>query len=121
LAEGRAVATQSDYLRVSEVTELVTAAVDWAAGRCDGLDARVRHLAEQTSDFGAASLDARLLHASILSATASPSEATSYLRDLIADSERVGAIWPVLRAHTLLSRLLLSTGDTSGGIDAATS
>ncbi|MEV1167980.1 AAA family ATPase, partial [Nonomuraea sp. NPDC049784] len=52
LAEGRRVADQAEYLRVAEVVELVTAAVDRAAGRWDGLEPRLRRLGGAPSPEG---------------------------------------------------------------------
>ncbi|MGI5284421.1 helix-turn-helix transcriptional regulator [Nonomuraea polychroma] len=114
LAEGRHVADQAGYLRVAEVVELVTAAVDHAAGRWDGLEDRLRRLSGATATFAAASLDSRLLHGTLLAATGPAEEAASCLGQVIAVAERVGAVWPLIPARTALSRLLLTLDDTAG-------
>jgi DNA-binding CsgD family transcriptional regulator len=120
LAEGQRVAEKAEYLRIAEVVDLVAAGVDCAAGRWDGLDVRARELAYQPSHFGAASLDGQLLHGTMLAAAGSSSEAVNYLHDLVAAAERVGAIWPLLPARTVLARLLLTMDDAAGSAEQAT-
>lgn len=119
LAEGRRIAAQAEYLRISEVIDLVAAATDRAAGRWDGLAERIRDLAFQPSMFAAASLDDQLLHGMMLAASGSADEAVRYLEELIAASERVGAVWPLIPARTVLARLLLTVDDTSGAVAQA--
>ncbi|MFI6821930.1 AAA family ATPase [Micromonospora sp. NPDC050187] len=132
LAEGRRTADQAEYLRLAEVVELVAAAVDHALGRWKGLAGRLRrlsgfHPAPQqpshgtASHFAAASFDIRLLHGALLAATGPAEEATACLVDVIAVTERVGAVWPLISARTTLSRLLLTLGDAEGAASAATS
>ncbi|MGP3914467.1 ATP-binding protein [Nonomuraea sp. 10N515B] len=119
LAEGRHVADQAGYLRVAEVVELVTAAVDRAAGRWDGLADRLRRLGGATATFAAASLDSRLLQGVLLAATGPAEEAVSCLGQVIAVAERVGAVWPLIPARTALSRLLLTLNDAAGAAGQA--
>ena len=120
LAEGRQVADQAEYLRLAEITELVTAAVDLAAGRWTGLEERTPRLAGSGAKVGAASLDRRLLHATLLAATGPAEEATARLGDVIAVAERVGAVWPLIPARMTLSRLLLTLDDAAGAVEHAT-
>ncbi|MGH3505563.1 MAG: LuxR C-terminal-related transcriptional regulator, partial [Nocardioidaceae bacterium] len=119
LVEGRGVAAEAEYLRLSDVIDLVAAGVDWAVGRWDDLDTRVRDLSHTPAQFGGASLDEQLFYAGMLASAGSSSEAIDYTRELIAASEGVGAVWPLLRARTMLARVLMEAGDTAGGIDQA--
>ncbi|MFI7134902.1 helix-turn-helix transcriptional regulator [Nonomuraea sp. NPDC050153] len=130
LAEGRRVADQAEYLRVAEVVELVTAAVDRAAGRWEGLEARVRRLGgapgwaaspvSGTAAFPAASMEAGLLRGALLAATGPAEEAVACLGEVIAVAERVGAVWPLIPAKMTLSRLLLTLDDVAGAAAHAT-
>ncbi|MFB4283337.1 AAA family ATPase [Nonomuraea sp. MTCD27] len=120
LAEGRRVAGQAEYLRVTEVVALVTAAVDHAAGRWDGIEARLRSLGGAAATFAAASLDSRLLLGALLAATGPADQATECLREVIAIAERVGAVWPLIPARMTLSRLLLTLDDAAGAAEQAT-
>ncbi|PSL03556.1 regulatory LuxR family protein [Haloactinopolyspora alba] len=119
LADGRRVAERAEYLRVTEVNELVAALVDHAAGRWDGLAARAQELARRTSAFGATSLDGRLLHGQMLSAGGSATDAAAQLRALIADCEEVGAVWPLIPARASRARLLLTLDDVDGSVHEA--
>lgn len=119
VAEGRAVAEAAGFERVVEVYALVSAMADYESGRWDGLADRVRDLATPGLGFGAASLDARLLHGLVLTATATGTEAREQLAGVIAECERVGSVWPLIPAQTALSRLLLSTGDAHGSLAQA--
>jgi DNA-binding CsgD family transcriptional regulator len=142
LAEGRRVAGQAEYLRVAEVVELVTAAVDRAAGRWDGLEARIRRLGgtpgwaaspgagptasagsgtgSGTAAFPAASMEAGLLLGALLAATGPAEEAVACLGEVIAIAERAGAVWPLIPAKMTLSRLLLTLDDVAGAAAHAT-
>ena len=111
LDEGRLVAQRAGTLRLEEVFEVVQSMVDFAAGRWDGLADRVHALVSHPFGFGAASLDARLLHATLLTASGDGSEATAALSALVVDCERVGAVWPLIPARAALGRTLLSAGD----------
>ncbi|TYB69870.1 AAA family ATPase [Nonomuraea sp. PA05] len=119
LAEGRQVANEAEYLRVAEVVELVTAAVDHAAGRWDGLEARVARLAGAFARFAAALPDSRLLHGALLAAMGPAERAAGCLREVIAVASRVGAVWPLIPARMTLSRLLLSLDDATGAAEQA--
>ncbi|MFD7075798.1 ATP-binding protein [Nocardioides sp. NPDC059952] len=119
VAEGRAVAEAAGFERVIEVYALVSAMADYESGRWDGLADRVRDLATPGLGFGAASLDARLLHGLVLTATATGTDAREQLAGVIAECERVGSVWPLIPAQTALSRLLLSTGDAHGSLAQA--
>ncbi|MFF4140006.1 AAA family ATPase [Streptomyces sp. NPDC001698] len=119
LAEGRRVAEQADYLRLAEVVDLVAAAVDHAAGRWDGLIDRVRRMGGADATFGAASLDSRLLHGSLLAAIGPAEEAAARFSEVIAVAERVGAVWPLIAARTAMARLLLTMDDAGGATDHA--
>lgn len=120
LAEGRQVADQAEYLRVVEVVELVTAAADHAAGRWDGLEPRVRRLGGASATFAAATLDARLLHGTLLAATGPAEEAMAHLSEVISIAERLGAVWPLIPAQAALSRLSLTLNDAAGAAGHAT-
>ncbi|NBE97033.1 hypothetical protein FE391_25100 [Nonomuraea sp. KC401] len=120
LAEGRRVADQAEYLRVAEVVELVTAAVDRAAGRWDGLERRARRLAGPAATFAAAFLDSRLLHGTLLAAIGPAEEAAECLGQVITVAERVGAVWPLIPARMALSRLLLGLDDPAAAAEQAT-
>ncbi|TDD24562.1 helix-turn-helix transcriptional regulator [Nonomuraea diastatica] len=120
LAEGRQVADQAEYLRVAEVVELVTAAVDRAAGRWDGLEPRARRLAGPSATFAAAFLDSRLLYGTLLAATGPAEKAAACLGEVIAVAERVGAVWPLIPARMALSRLLLTLDDPAAAAEQAT-
>ncbi|MFB4272580.1 AAA family ATPase [Nonomuraea sp. GTA35] len=120
LAEGRRVADEAEYLRVAEVVSLVTAAVDRAAGRWDGLEGRLRRLGDTSATFAAASLDSRLLRGALLAATGPAEQAVEVLREVIAIAGRTGAVWPLIPARTALSRLLLSLDDAAGAAEQAT-
>lgn len=119
LAEGRRVADQAEYLRVAVVLELVTAAVDHAAGRWDGLMDRTRLMREAHAAFGAASLDSRLLHGSLLAAIGPAEKAADCFSEVIAVAEQVGAAWPLISARTAMARLLLTLDDADGAADHA--
>lgn len=114
LAEGRRVADRAEYLRLAEVLDLVTASVDHAAGRWDGLMDRVRLMASADATFGAASLDSRLLHGSLLAAVGPAEEAADRFGEVIAVAERVGAAWPLISALSAMARLLLTLDDADG-------
>lgn len=114
LAEGRRVADQAEYLRVAVVLDLVTAAVDHAAGRWDGLMDRARLMGDAHATFGAASLDSRLLHGSLLAAIGPAEEAADCFGEVIAVAEQVGAAWPLISARTAMARLLLTLDDADG-------
>ncbi|WP_267717201.1 AAA family ATPase [Streptomyces sp. CoH17] len=119
LAEGRRVSEQAEYLRLAEVVDLVTAAVDHAAGRWDGLIGRVRRMGGDDATFGAAALDSRLLHGLLLAAIGPAEEAAARFGEVVAVAERVGAVWPLISARTALARLLLMTDDVAGAVDHA--
>ncbi|WP_116953447.1 helix-turn-helix transcriptional regulator [Jiangella endophytica] len=119
LAEGRRVAAEAEYVRVTEVIELVAVSVDHAAGRWDGLAARARALALEPSRFGAAALDGELLHTAMLAAGGDTAEAVGRLRELVATTERLGAVWPLVAARSALARLLLGLDDVAGGVAQA--
>ncbi|MFI5627709.1 LuxR C-terminal-related transcriptional regulator [Nocardioides sp. NPDC051685] len=89
---------------MAEVYVLVRAMADYESGRWDGLADRVRDLATPALGFGAASLDARLLHGPVLTATATGTDAREQLAEVIADCEQVGSVWPLIPAQTALSR-----------------
>ncbi|MFI7610895.1 AAA family ATPase [Nonomuraea terrae] len=116
LAEGRQVADQAEYLRVAQVAELVSTAVEHAAGRWDGLDHRAASLVRATSAFPAASLDSRLLRGALLTATGPAEEAQACLDEVVAVAEQVGAVWPLVAARTALSRLALTLDDTETAV-----
>ncbi|WP_092616201.1 AAA family ATPase [Jiangella sp. DSM 45060] len=118
LAEGRRVAARAEYVRVTEVIELVAVSVDHAAGSWDGLAGRARALA--ATRFGAAALDGELLHATLLAASGETAAAAERLRELIATTERLGAVWPLVPARSALSRLLLGLDDVDGAMEQAT-
>ncbi|SDI54684.1 helix-turn-helix transcriptional regulator [Nonomuraea jiangxiensis] len=120
LAEGRQVVDQAEYLRLTEIVELVTAAVNQAAGRWEGLEERARRLAGTGAKVEAASLDWLLLHARLLAATGPAEKAVALLGDVIETAERVGAVWPLIPARMTLSRLLLTLDDAAGAADHAT-
>jgi ATP/maltotriose-dependent transcriptional regulator MalT len=111
LSEGRLVAQRAGTLRLDEVFELVQAMVDFAAGRWEGLGERVHAMVLNPFGFGAASLDARLLHGAMLMSSGDATETISTLSNLVDDCERVGAVWPLIPARAALSRTLLSAGD----------
>ncbi|MFG3533201.1 AAA family ATPase [Streptomyces sp. NPDC047917] len=119
LAEARRVSEQADYLRLAEVVDLVAAAVDHAAGRWDGLIDRVRRMGGADATFGAATLDSRLLHGSLLAAIGPAEEAAARFSEVIAVAERVGAVWPLIAARTAMARLLLTMDDVDGATDHA--
>ncbi|WP_372348526.1 AAA family ATPase [Streptomyces sp. KL116D] len=119
LAEGRRVSEQADYLRLTEVVDLVAAAVDHAAGRWDGLLDSVRRMGGADATFGAASLDSRLLHGSLLAAVGPAEEAAARFSEVIAVAERVGAVWPLIAARTAMAQLLLTMDDAVGAVDHA--
>ncbi|SNT49168.1 Predicted ATPase [Asanoa hainanensis] len=119
LASGRRVADQVEYLRIAVVLDLVTALVDHAAGRWDGLLDRARLMAEAHTAFGAASLDSRLLLGALLAAIGPAEEAADCFSDVIAVAERVGAAWPLISARTALARLLLTLDDAGAAADHA--
>ncbi|PZG14032.1 ATP-binding protein [Nonomuraea aridisoli] len=116
LTEGRQVADQAEYLRVAEVVELVTAAVEHAAGRWDGLARRVARLGGAMAAMPAASLDSWLLRGTLLAATGPAEEALTCLDEVVAVAERVGAVWPLITARTTLSRLALTLDDAEGAL-----
>ncbi|WP_432855349.1 ATP-binding protein [Amycolatopsis sp. CA-161197] len=119
LAEGRRVADHAEYLRVAVVLDLVTAAVDHAAGRWDGLLDRVRLIGGTHAAFGAAALDSRLLRGSLLAAIGPAEEAAECFGEVIAVAERVGAVWPLISARTAMARLLLTLDDAGGAAEHA--
>ncbi|MEU8147036.1 AAA family ATPase [Nonomuraea sp. NPDC048901] len=120
LAEGRQAADQAEYLRVADVVELVTAAVDRAAGRWEGLEHRLRPLEGASATFAAGSLDSRLMRGALLAARGPAEEAVTGLGEVIAIAERVGAVWPLISARMTLSRLLLTLDDAVGAVEQAT-
>ncbi|MEU6074190.1 AAA family ATPase [Micromonospora sp. NPDC047074] len=127
LDEGRRTVHQAEYLRVAEVVEFLTAAVDHAAGRWQGLAERLHGLhpalespPQGTLHFAAASFDTQLLRGTVLAATGPAREATASLEDVIALAGRAGAVWPLISARATLSRLLLTSGDAGGAASTAT-
>ncbi|TWD73026.1 putative ATPase [Kribbella amoyensis] len=119
LTEGRQVADRAEYLRLADVADLVTAAVEHAAGRWDGLIDRVRRLGGADATFGAASLDSHLLHGCLLAAIGPAEEAADRFTEVIAVADRVGAVWPLISARTAMSRLLLTLDDPLGAAEHA--
>jgi ATP/maltotriose-dependent transcriptional regulator MalT len=120
LDEGRLVVQRAGTLRLDEVFELVQAMADFAAGRWEGLADRIDALVSHPLSFGAASLDARLLHATMVLSSGDASEGISILSGLVSDCERVGAVWPLIPARTALGRALLSAGDADRAWEQAT-
>ncbi|WP_162564189.1 MULTISPECIES: LuxR family transcriptional regulator [Microbacterium] len=116
LAEARDVVAQAGYVRVAGVVELVTHLTDFAAGRWEAIAERVDAFLDQPSEFGGAELDARLLQASLLAATGSAADAARALRGVIADAERLGAVWPLVAARATLARLMLAVGDPTAAV-----
>ncbi|WP_162606572.1 ATP-binding protein [Jiangella asiatica] len=119
LAEGRQVADRAEYLRVTEIIDLVAARVDHAAGRWSGLAERASDLALEPSSYGAASLDGQLLHGTMLASAGNTTEALERLRGVADASEQVGAILPLLPARTALAQLLLELDDATGAAEQA--
>ena len=120
LAEGRAVAAATEYLRVSSILDLVSASVDRTAGRLTGLERRARQLVREPSDFTAANLDAEYLLGAVLATTGDQAEAEQRLRTVLATAEDCGALWPLVPARASLSRLLLA-GDRAAEAAAVAS
>ncbi|GIF64074.1 LuxR family transcriptional regulator [Asanoa ishikariensis] len=119
LATGRQVADQVEYLRIAVVLDLVTALVDYAAGRWDGLLDRARLMGATHATFGAASLDSRLLLGALLAAIGPAEEAADCFGEVITVAEQVGTAWPLISARTAMARLLLTLDDANGAADHA--
>ncbi|SDL02328.1 regulatory protein, luxR family [Nonomuraea maritima] len=116
LAEGRHVADQAEYLRVTQVVELVSTAVEHAAGRWGGLDDRTSRLVATTAAFPAAALDSRLLRGALRTATGPAEEARACLDEVVEVAEQVGAVYPLVAARSALSRLALTLDDAAGAV-----
>lgn len=111
LADARRLVERAEYVRLAGIVELVTASVDLAAGRWDGLLDRTALLAGQPTDFPAAGLDARALYGCALAVLGDPDEAEQLLRDVVEAGERLGVILPTVPARAALAHLRLRAGD----------
>ncbi|MFD7023471.1 AAA family ATPase [Promicromonospora sukumoe] len=119
LAEGRRVVAAAEYLRVTDVIELVAAAVDCSAGRWSDLAGRAHELVVRRPGYDAATLDDHLLHGIMLAASGGTQEAVAHFTALVEDAARVGAVWPLLAGRSALARLLLTLDDVEGSAHQA--
>lgn len=119
LAKGRDATVAGDYARLSAMAELVSAAVDLAAGRWEDLEARITRIAGDLEDLPAAVLDAEVLLGYLGCARGDP-EATSLRLDGVIDAaEEAGAALPLVRALVARSRLALAADDPVTAIELA--
>lgn len=105
---GRTLAEDADYERLRPVVELTEFGLDLAAGRHDGLEARLLHFLARPYRMPLAMADARLYLARLR-------RDEPGLREVVTEATRTGAIWPLVPARTALAALLTSTGHRGGG------
>ncbi|GAA2588865.1 hypothetical protein GCM10010435_79190 [Winogradskya consettensis] len=126
LDTGRRLVDAAQYERLRPIVELTEMGLDLAAGRYDGLEERLLHFLARPYRSPQAMPDARLYlarlryrqsRAASASAVASaPSGAEAGMRTVIAEAARVGAVWPLIPAHTALALLLVEDGRSAEGM-----
>ncbi|WP_121158698.1 ATP-binding protein [Micromonospora pisi] len=110
LASGRELVDETGYERLTALVEATELSLDRAAGRLDGLAERLTRLIATSERMPVTLLDARVELATVLARTATDGAvepAERALCEVIADARRVGAIWPLVQALSVLARLTL--------------
>ncbi|BCY13248.1 AAA family ATPase [Actinoplanes sp. L3-i22] len=105
---GRRLVDDADYERLRPVVELTEFGLDLAAGRHDGLRARLLHFLDRPYRLPLAMADARLYLARL-------GGDEPGLRAVVAEATRTGAVWPLVPARTALAALLIAAGRADEG------
>jgi hypothetical protein len=103
---GRALVEESGYERLLALCELTDLSLDRALGRDDALEPRLSGLLAQSARFPVIRLETSLELALVRAAAGDVPAGEAGLRAVIAEAERVGSVWPLIRARSSLSRLL---------------
>ncbi|WP_160165961.1 AAA family ATPase [Actinoplanes sp. OR16] len=120
LAIGRRLVDDADYERLRPVVELTTFGLDLATDRRTGLEQRLLRFLARPYRLPLAMADARLYLARLRYRQGDTDIAEQGLREVIAETERTGAVWPLVPARTALAELLLDRGDRDAGLAEAT-
>ncbi|MBB2947254.1 hypothetical protein FB565_007022 [Actinoplanes lutulentus] len=119
LATGRQLVDDTDYERLRPVVELTTFGLDLAVDRRAGLEERLLRFLARPYRLPLAMADARLYLARLRYRQGDVDVAEQGLREVIAETERTGAAWPLIPARTALAELLLSSGFQAAGLAEA--
>jgi hypothetical protein len=105
-AAGRQLVEESGYERLLALCELTDLSLDRVLGRDDDLEPRLSALLAMASRFPVIGLETNVERALVRAAAGDAPAAEHGLRAVIAEAERVGSVWPLIRARSSLSRLL---------------
>ena len=105
-AAGRALVEESGYERLLALCELTDLSLDRAGGRDDALEPRLVRLLAQSARFPVIQLETSVELALVRAAAGDFPAGEAGLRAVIAEADRVGSVWPLIRARSSLSRLL---------------
>ncbi|WP_433824578.1 ATP-binding protein [Actinoplanes sp. CA-015351] len=119
LATGRQLVDDTDYERLRPVVELTTFGLDLATDRRAGLEERLLRFLARPYRLPLAMADARLYLARLRYRQGNAEVAELALREVIAETERTGAAWPLIPARTALAELLLARGSRAAGLAEA--
>jgi hypothetical protein len=103
---GRSVVDAADYERLRPVVELTEMSLDLTADRRVGLADRLLRFLARPHRLPLAMADARLYLARLHHREGRVELAEQGMREVVAEAERVGAIWPLVPARTALAALL---------------
>ncbi|MEU4244777.1 AAA family ATPase [Actinoplanes sp. NPDC026619] len=115
LTTGRQLVDDADYERLRPLVELTTFALDLAGDRQAGLEQRLLRFLERPYRLPLAMPDARLHLARLRYRQGHVEVAEQGFREVITETGRVGAVWPLIPARTALAELLLARGDRAEG------
>jgi hypothetical protein len=117
-ADGRELVEESGYERLLPLCELTDLSLDRAAGRDDALESRLVRMLEQSARFPVIRLETSVELALVRAAAGDLEAGERGLRAVIAEAERVGAVWPLIRARSSLSRMLLPAAPAAARAEA---
>ncbi|GIF23659.1 hypothetical protein BJ973_004268 [Actinoplanes tereljensis] len=120
LATGRQLVDDADYERLRPLVELTSFGLDLATDRHAGLEQRLLRFLARPYRLPLAMPDARLYLARLRYRQGESEVAEQGMREVIAEAERVGAVWPLIPARTALAELLLARGSRADGRAEAT-
>jgi hypothetical protein len=104
---GRRLVDAAEYERLRPLVELTEMSLDLAADRRAGLADRLLRFLARPHRLPLAMADARLHLARLHHREGRMSLAEEGMREVIAEADRVGAIWPLVPARTALAALLV--------------
>jgi len=115
---GRRLVEESGYERLLTMADVTDLSLDRALGRFDGRERRLLLLLEQAPRFPVIRLDAVLELALVRTAFGRIDAGRDELLTVVADAERVGAVWPLIRAHSAMARVLIPSAPEQAAVHA---